>query len=58
MNVVSLEVPLKEYDKLIIDRAYAISPNNHDVLVLETQYHPELKSKLIQVDPLYSAQKN
>jgi len=40
---------------LVADRAYAINPNSRDVLVLDSYFHPELTSKLLEVDPLYSA---
>ncbi len=42
--------------QLIIDRAYALEPKDRDILILDSAFHPELKSQIIALDPLYSAE--
>lgn len=58
-KLIRLAKHLKEADnsvlQIIIDKAYALSPNDRDTAVLASQFHPELKSKVIQLDPFYSA---
>lgn len=39
--------------KAIIDRAYALNPTDRDIVVLASFYNPELKSKVLELDPLY-----
>lgn len=58
-KLISLAKRLKDADssilQIIIDKAYALNPNDRDTLVLASQFHPELASKITQIDPLYSA---
>ena len=41
----------------IIERAYALAPKNRDITVLASQFHPELKAKILEIDPLYADEK-
>jgi hypothetical protein len=56
-KVVSLAKKLRTRDqallKILVDRAYAINPNSRDITILASQIHPELKDKILQLDPLY-----
>lgn len=40
--------------EMIADRAYQIAPKNRDVAVLAAEFHPELKAKVLEIDPLYA----
>lgn len=56
-KLVSLAILLKHSDNSIlepiIDRAYALAPDDASILILDSQFHPELKSKIAIIDPLY-----
>ncbi len=56
-KLVSLAKRLKDSDpetlQIIIDRAYALNPGSRDITLLASQFHPELKEKVRQLDPLY-----
>jgi len=56
-KLISLAKKLKNRDQallqILIDRAYAINPNSRDITILASQFHPELKDKILQLDPLY-----
>lgn len=39
--------------QLVADKAYELNPNRRDIVLLDSQFHPELKSKLTVIDPLY-----
>ena len=41
---------------LIIDRAYELEPADRDIVVLSSYYHPELKNKILELDPLYKTE--
>jgi hypothetical protein len=57
IKLISLAKNLKSSDtqitELIIDKAYALAPSSKDILVLDSQFHPELKNKITAIDPLY-----
>lgn len=36
----------------VIERAYVLAPTNPDVVLLESYYHPELKTKAQELNPL------
>lgn len=56
-KLVSLAKRLKNTDKetlrIIIDRAYELNPGSRDITLLASEFHPELKEKVLQLDPLY-----
>jgi len=37
----------------IIDRAYELNPNSRDIALLASFFHPELKERVKELDPLY-----
>jgi len=37
----------------IADRAYQLSPDSRDAVLLASQFHSELKAQLNKIDPLY-----
>lgn len=39
---------------MIADRAYEVNPKNRDIVVLASLFHPELKPKILELDPLYA----
>lgn len=39
--------------KPIIDKAYALNPNSRDITLLASYFHPELKARVTELDPLY-----
>ncbi len=41
-----------ELVKPIIEKAYALAPTNPDVVLLASAYHPELKAKALELNPL------
>ena len=59
-KLVSLAKRLKQGDQrllqLIIERAYELNPNSRDIALLASYFHPELKEKVKELDPLYSSQ--
>ena len=56
-KLVSLAKRLKNGDKeilkIIIDRAYEINPGSRDITLLASSFHPELKDRVPELDPLY-----
>lgn len=56
-KLVSLAKRLKNSDaetlRIIIDRAYALNPGSRDITLLASYYHPELKKRILELDPLY-----
>ena len=40
--------------ELVVDRAYEVNPKNRDIVVLASIFHPELKPKILEIDPLYA----
>jgi hypothetical protein len=38
---------------MIIDRAYQLNPNSRDIALLASNFHPELKKRVQELDPLY-----
>jgi hypothetical protein len=40
--------------ELITLKAYELAPNNRDIVVLASYFRPELKEKVLQLDPLYN----
>lgn len=46
----------KEILQTLIDRAYELNPNSRDITILASEFHPELKSKILQLDPLYKGE--
>lgn len=43
--------------QLIIDRAYELNPNSRDITLLASEFHPELKERVKELDPLYAGTK-
>lgn len=41
-----------ELVEIIIEKAYALAPTNPDAVLLASAYHPELKAKALQLNPL------
>ena len=39
--------------ELIIERAYLLNPNSRDIAVLLAAFRPEMKKRVIELDPLY-----
>ncbi|MEK7170827.1 MAG: hypothetical protein AAB774_00785 [Patescibacteria group bacterium] len=56
-KLVGLAKRLKNSDqetlRIIIDRAYALNPGSRDITLLASQFHPELKARVLELDPLY-----
>jgi len=56
-KLISLAKKLRYLDnaslQVLIDRAYALNPNSRDITILASQFHPEFKSKILELDPLY-----
>lgn len=56
-KLVSLAKRLKNSDKetlrIIIDRAYVLNPGSRDITLLASVFHPELKDRVPELDPLY-----
>lgn len=56
-KLISLAKRLKNRDQwllqILIDRAYALNPNSRDITLLASQFHPELKPKVLILDPLF-----
>lgn len=59
-KLVSLAKRLKNGDretlKIIIDRAYEINPGSRDITLLASTFYPELKEKVLELDPLYEGE--
>ena len=57
-KLVSLAKKLSHSDKetlrIIIDRAYELNPGSRDITLLASTFHPELKARILELDPLYS----
>jgi len=43
----------KEIVQLVADKAYELKPDSRDIVLLDSIFHPELKDKIIELDPLY-----
>lgn len=43
---------------MVADRAYEVNPKNRDIVVLASFFRPELKPKILEIDPLYSESNN
>lgn len=41
-----------ELVKPVVEKAYALAPTNPDAVLLASAYHPELKAKALQLNPL------
>ena len=41
--------------EMMADRAYQLDPTNRDVVLLSSAFHPELKSQVLKLDPLYGS---
>ena len=56
-KLVGLAKRLKDSDRetlqIIIDRAYELNPGSRDITLLASTFHPELKDKVLELDPLY-----
>ncbi len=56
-KLISLAKRLKNSDneilRIIIDRAYELNPGSRDITLLASTFHPELKDKVFELDPLY-----
>ena len=56
-KLISLAKKLKNQDssliQLVADKAYELAPDSRDAVLLAYAFHPELKSKLLELDPLY-----
>lgn len=56
-KLVSLAKRLKNSDqetlRIIIDRAYELNPGSRDITLLASEFHPELKTRVLELDPLY-----
>ncbi|MEK7202018.1 MAG: hypothetical protein AAB669_00585 [Patescibacteria group bacterium] len=56
-KLVSLAKQLKNSDqetlRIIIDRAYELNPGSRDITLLASEFHPELKTRVLELDPLY-----
>lgn len=56
-KLVSLAKRLKDSDQttlqIIIDRAYILNPGSPTITLLASTFHPELKEKVLELDPLY-----
>jgi hypothetical protein len=44
--------------QIIIDRAYELEPNSRDIVILASEFHPELKKRIQELDPLYEEKNN
>lgn len=42
-----------ELTRLTVERAYEINPNSRDIVILMSNYRPELKKRILELDPLY-----
>jgi|SRR3989344_2128525 len=55
-KLVSLAKRLKDGDQetllIIIDRAYELNPGSPVITLLSSTFHPELKAKVLELDPL------
>ncbi len=40
--------------QMVAERAYEVNPNNRDIVVLNSFFKPELKPRIIELDPLYA----
>lgn len=56
-KLVSLAKKLSHSDKetlrIIIDRAYELNPGSRDITLLASEFHSELKGRVLELDPLY-----
>ena len=56
-KIISLAKLLKNREpallQKLIDKAYALNPNSRDITLLASDFHPELKDKVLVLDPLY-----
>lgn len=41
----------------VIDRAYELINNSRDIALLDSYFHPELKQRVVELDPLYETSK-
>ncbi len=37
----------------LFDRAYKLAPGERDIVILDSYYHPELKKRVEDIDPLF-----
>ncbi|HUD21105.1 MAG TPA: hypothetical protein VMQ44_03510 [Candidatus Saccharimonadales bacterium] len=58
-KVISLAKQMKNASpdliEMMADRAYQLDPTNRDVVLLSSAFHPELKSQVLKLDPLYGS---
>ncbi len=56
-KLVGLAKRLKNSDneilRIIIDKAYELNPGSRDITLLASSFHPELKDRVPELDPLY-----
>lgn len=61
-KLVSLAKRLKYADpavlRPIVERAYELNPNSRDIALLASFFKPELKDRVLELDPLYGRDKN
>jgi len=43
----------EEIVQLVADKAYELKPDSRDIVLLDSVFHPELKEKIKELDPLY-----
>lgn len=43
----------KALTQAAIDRAYELKNNSRDIALLDSYFHPELKQRVVELDPLY-----